>query len=54
MPVTEPTEQRTRTADEGGTRREPVPVETIEEAAEDEQEQEEIRGRGQTRRGLDN
>lgn len=30
-----------------------VPVETIEEDAEDKQEQEEIRGRGKRRRGLD-
>lgn len=31
-----------------------VPVETIEEDAEDKQEQEEVRGRGKVRRGRDN
>jgi hypothetical protein len=33
---------------------ESIPVETIEEDAEDKEEQEAIRGRGTTRRGRDN
>jgi hypothetical protein len=45
---------RTAEMEETATRPDAIPVETIEEAAEREQEEDEVRGLGQTRRGLDN